>query len=62
MQELKSIMVLSAVAIVLVVVIVLGICINPWLAVGLPAALLAIAAIIRAIGGGQPPDASPPAA
>ena len=51
MNEIKRLAILSGVALVLVVTILVFVCINPWVAVGLPAVLFAIAAIIRAIGG-----------
>ena len=52
MNEIKRIVILSIVTLVLVIVVLVFICINPWVAAGIPAVLLALAALVRAIGGG----------
>lgn len=53
MRKIKTVVVLSAVAIVLVLGIVTCIAINPLAAIGLAPTLAAISLIIRAISGGS---------
>jgi len=51
MSEKNGVVVLAIAAIILVGIILVALCINPWVATGLPAVLLAIAAVLRVIAG-----------
>jgi len=61
MREFHRLIVLSAVAVILVIGIGVCIVINPLISASLTGALLAVAAIIRAIAGSpaEPPDRAP---
>ncbi|MEU2106364.1 hypothetical protein [Nocardia sp. NPDC019255] len=56
MSENNGVVILAIAAVILVGIVMVALCINPWIAAGLPAILLAIAAILRAITGNHRND------
>jgi len=55
-KDFKIVMVLAVLAVVLVVGVLAAAAINPYALIGLPAVLLAVAAIVRAVGGRHDED------